>query len=193
MSVGDFVTQLNELVVQRKAYEERAGYLDKEIESTLSEVKDFTEIKDVLLRVIGQRQENIKDSIEGLLSKGLATIFQEDVQFKIETSIKRSKIWADFYILKNGNKEKLENQGGGVINVVSFLFRVIFIRLLGMVPLMILDEAFNMVSKGNIERLGEFIRRIHDKFGIQFIIVTHHREFTEVADDVIDISEFVAG
>lgn len=188
-NIDKFVNELKRLEVLQESYEERKKFLEEELNKFDIELYNYNSIKDVFVKVMAKQREYLKSKIEKLVTYGLQDIFEEDIEFKIDFDVKRNKLWAEFYIIKNGMKEKLQNQGGGIINVVSFLLRVLFIKLLGLEPVLVLDEAFSMVSRNYIPRLVYFIKKINKDLGIQLIIVSHHPEFEEIADEVVDTNE----
>ena len=47
---------------------------------------------------------------------------------------------------------------------------------------LLLDEPLAMLSAGRIEQAGALLRRLADELDIQIIMVSHQREFLEVAD-----------
>jgi DNA repair exonuclease SbcCD ATPase subunit len=55
--------------------------------------------------------------------------------------------------------------------------------------ILILDETFAHVSDEYLPALGEFLREIVDKTGVQIIMVTHQSQFEEWADLVYRFSQ----
>ena len=182
-----FIDELKKLEIMEILFVERKNFLENAITEKEENVQDYMKIKEIFMKVVDKQRENLKNKIEKLLTIGLQEIFEEDIKFKIDLSVKRNKLWAEFFIEKNGFKEKLSHQGGGVVNVISFLLRVMFIKLLNLKPFLILDEGFSMVSRNYANKLANFCKKINEDLGIQMIIVTHHPEFEDVADKVIRI------
>jgi ABC-type lipoprotein export system ATPase subunit len=51
-----------------------------------------------------------------------------------------------------------------------------------------LDETFAHVSSEYLEPMGQFLREVVDKTGVQIIMVTHQPELAEYADTVYRFS-----
>ena len=180
--------ELQSLEVMDKSFKDRKEFLEEEIRKAEVDLNDYNKIKEVFIEVMAKQRDYLKEKIERLVTFGLQDIFQNEMKFKIEFSVKRNKLWAEFYIEKDGFKEKLQNQGGGIINVVSFLLRVLFIKLLKLEPILVLDEAFSMISVEYRQRMVDFVKKIGDELGIQLIIVTHLEEFKGIADELVETS-----
>ena len=70
--------------------------------------------------------------------------------------------------------------------IVGFILRVVVMLLRKDVArILFLDETFAHVSAEYLPALGEFLREVVDKSGIQIVMVTHQDEFVEYADKVI--------
>lgn len=59
--------------------------------------------------------------------------------------------------------------------------------------LLVLDETFAHVSSDYLEPLGQFLREVVDKTGVQIIMVTHQQEFANFADKVYNFSTVANG
>lgn len=74
--------------------------------------------------------------------------------------------------------------GGGIQVLVSFLFQVLFIMSRNMRRVLFLDESFTQVSREYREGLGELLNMLTVELGFDILLVTHDREFEEIADAV---------
>lgn len=170
----------------------------------VSEIKyfneDIMELERValLLTSLGEdRQTKAQDSIEALVTRGLQAIFDETLSFHITQAVKGKTSVVDFIVrtsLPDGrvvDTPVLESRGGGLAATVGFLLRLVVMLLAkddSLDNVLVLDETFAHVSDEYLPGLGDFLRQVVDKTGIQIIMVTHQPEFTDVADQVYRFS-----
>lgn len=143
----------------------------------------------VLNSFADQRQRDVQQKVEGLVTHGLRTIFEDDLSFHIvqETKARRSEV--RFVIRSKVGGEEVETsildaRGGGVAAVAGFLLRLIVMLLSNHRRLMLLDETFAQVSSEYELRLVEFVRQLVAQSGAQIVLITHKAvdEWIEVAD-----------
>jgi DNA repair exonuclease SbcCD ATPase subunit len=165
-----------------------------ELQSEIAELTELTQILDkvtVLLNAIGEdKQQEAQEKIEGIITRGLHSIFGDTFSFHIVQTVNGKTASVEFFIrtmMGDSVVETpvLESHGGGLAAVVGFLLRVT-VMLLDKGEfnsrVLILDETFGMVSDEYLAPLGEFIRELIDKTGMQVILVTHQPEWIDYAD-----------
>jgi DNA repair exonuclease SbcCD ATPase subunit len=131
--------------------------------------------------------EKSKNVFINLINFGLRSIFGEGVKFDLERKDYATGTFYSPILVKNGEKEEIFSSGGGVIDVVSFLCRVVVLvsfykksqRVLR------LDEPFKNLSVEYREKALSLIKQLSDQFDIQFIMVTHLTWLKEVEGAVI--------
>lgn len=151
-----------------------------------------------LLNSIGEeKQFAAQAAIEQLVTRGLQTIFDESLSFHIVQDVKARRAEVSFVIrssLDGGRvleTDVMDSRGGGLSAVVGFLLRLVVMLLRTDTKadnVLVLDETFAHVSDEYLPALGEFLRQIVDKTGVQIIMVTHQPEFMEYADKVYRLS-----
>ena len=173
--------ELNTQVERKKILKKKIRFADDCIEvfQLLSELK----------------KKQVKKKIEGLITKGLRTIFErDDYRFVIEMEQKRGVMTARPLLYSKFGKEEfvseiIEGHGGGVVNVVSFILQVIV--LLAIRPklerILVCDEPFENVSKEYLSNVAEFMRYLADLTKMQFVMITHKPEFLEVANKKFEV------
>lgn len=164
--------------------------------ATLEALRDACEEAVVVLTSFGEaRQAEVQAKIEGLVTYGLQTIFGEEMTFHITPGTHGANATLDFTIRSAIGGEVVETpvmdaRGGGVAVVVGFLLRLLMISLRpDAAKVLVLDESFSHVSAEYVPALGEFIRDIAAKAGIQVIMVTHDPTFNDYADVVYRFSQ----
>jgi DNA repair exonuclease SbcCD ATPase subunit len=163
--------------------------LKEEIELAANDVDLYNKVAITLASIGEQRQADAQTKIEELVTRGLVTIFQEDMSFHVLQTQRGKTPEVKFVVRsKAGNKTVetpvMDARGGGLAAVVGFLLRLVVLLLSKDVkePVLILDESFSHVSAEYERPLAEFIKELVDKTRVQIIMVTHSDAFTEFAD-----------
>ena len=107
-------------------------------------------------------------------------------------SIKRGVANLDLEMETNGLRTRIIGaKGGSVIQILAFLFRVLFTVSQNppLLPLLILDEPFSMVSAKYRGTLGELVHELSRRLNIQFILASHEEEIAEASDVTYEIVE----
>lgn len=131
-----------------------------------------------------EEQDALRARVEGLVSRGLSLIFGEGYGFRVEVGNLRGQAAMTFRIVTpEGEFDPLQSHGGGVVNVVSFVLRVVVAALTpGLSRALVLDEPFAQLSSEFLEPMALFLRELVDASGIQLLIVSHEPEIAAVAD-----------
>ena len=129
-------------------------------------------------------QAQLLGKIQGLVSRGLQVIFGPGYSFSIEMGQSRGQVTTEFRVSTgDGARDPLGAHGGGLVNVVAFVLRLVVVALTpSLSRTIVLDEPFAQLSAGYLEGVGEFLRELCDATGIQLIIVSHEAEISAVAD-----------
>lgn len=129
-----------------------------------------------------QENEKSKNLFIALVNFGLHSIFGEDVSFDLEMKQYATGTFYSPILIKNGEQEDIMSSGGGILDIVSFLCRIVVLvsfytkesRVLR------LDEPFKNLSKEYREKAVILMGQLSEQFGIQFIMVTHIDEFANI-------------
>lgn len=182
---------LDQLRGRAKAHGERGLEVQREVAELSSQAQLLERTAALLAQLGEQRQTTAQLQIEGLVTRGLQTIFGEDLSFHVVQSVRGRQAHTDFVVrstLSDGTQVDtpvMEARGGGLAATVGFLLRLVVMLLSGQRDtLLVLDETFAMVSDEYTGRLAEFLREVVDKTGVQVLMVTHQAAFTEPADKV---------
>lgn len=204
---------LEQLIVEyrskQRAVDRRAGEARQIAEQgklASQAVRDLELKHDVLEKSIGvlrsfgeQRQAELQEKVENLVTYGLRSIFGPEISFHIRP-VQRGKLMAmDFVVRQSQNGQITETgvmdaRGGGVAVVAGFLLRLIVLLLSKerADPVLLLDETFAQLSEEFEPKLAEFIRELVDKTDVQIILVTHSPLYSDYADKVYSFRK-VAG
>lgn len=172
----------------------------KELSQQVAELGTTAEELDrvtILLNSLGEeRQLAAQSAIEDLVTKGLQMIFDSSLSFHIVQSVRGKTAAVDFVVRTTIGSSVVETsvmdaRGGGLAAVIGFLLRLV-VMLMGRDPreanILILDESFAHVSEDYLEPLGQFLREVVDRSGVQIVMVTHQPQFATYADRVYNFS-----
>lgn len=164
--------------------------IKEELEIALEDVELYNKVAITLASIGEQRQEQAQKQIEELVTRGLTTIFGEDLEFHLVQTQRGKTPEVKFLIRSralNGRVVEtsvMDARGGGLAAVVGFLLRLVVLLLSkdSKEPILILDESFSHVSAEYEQPLAEFIKELVDKTRVQVVLVTHSDAFSEFAD-----------
>jgi DNA repair exonuclease SbcCD ATPase subunit len=163
----------------------------------LTRLQDLTDKKLQLLKAQGILDQTITKvseggihKIESMITRGLELTFPDkDLRFQID---KKSTARGNNYklVLQEGDVSGpiMDTFGGGVVNVVQFLFRMILIQRFGLQRLMVLDEVFNNVSKEYRGHVSSLLRTLCDDQGFNILMITHDPVLASAADRVYEVT-----
>lgn len=183
-------------IAVRSSIEDRIARTEARIVDLQHEA-DVFEKATMLLNTLGEeRQHEAQAMIEGLVTRGLQTVFEPNLSLVISTQVKGKTTTTDFLIRTDLGDEAFETsvmdaRGGGLVAVVAFLLRVT-VLLLTTEPgrrFLLLDETFAHVSAEYQPAVGAFLRELVDEAGLQIVMVTHSEEFSEHATSVVQFSQ----
>ena len=144
----------------------------------------------VLDKAIQVISANGLGKVESIVSDGLNLVFDQDLQLVLE---RKEGAKGDSYrlMVKQGDVvgPPMDTMGGGVVNVISFLLRVIMIQRFKLSKMIVLDESFSNVSEAHIPAVSEMLKSLCDDHGYTILLVTHQSKFTAYADRVYRVEE----
>lgn len=128
--------------------------------------------------------------IESIVSDGLNLVFDQDLQLILE---RKEGVKGDSYriMVKQGDVigPPIDTMGGGVVNVISFLLRVIMIQRFKLNKVIILDEAFNNVSADHLPKVSEMLRSLCDDHGYTILSITQAPLLASAAERVFRVEK----
>lgn len=192
--VQERFTRVNQELARQEGARERVAQALAEAEERVTETGREAEILDAVLDLLqgmeGAFQRNFQRSLATIVSEGLSHVFGEELEVRIESSTKADMSAIRFRLVKGGQEEDImEGQGGGYVNIIAFLLRVLLI--LAARPflrrLLVLDEPFAMVSPEFRRSLAEMVSALINRLEFQVIMVTQEWEYVDVADAAVKL------
>lgn len=191
--------ELDQQIGQAKALAAEARRASGEVTGLKAQVELHSQVLAVLTSVGEARQESAQRQVEELVTRGLQTIFGENLSFHLVPGERAGQATLDFIIRSEytaGDEAGvnadapliidtpvLEARGGGMAVVVAFMLRLVVLLLTPAARrILFLDESFAHVSAEYRPRLAEFLREVADKAGVQIVMVSHDPEYEDVAD-----------
>ena len=140
-------------------------------------------------KLVDSKRKEIMDKVVGLVTYGLQSVFQNPtMKLVVRERLQRNQKFYTLAISIDGvETDDWNSASGGVVDVLSFMLRVVLLSVSSNRKFVVLDEPFKGLSKGYRENLGTFLNLLADKLGIQFLIVSHQDEINSAADALYEI------
>jgi len=188
---------MNYTEVLTKAEAER-NYLTEHLETIQIEKTKLISQSDNILKaqvffqtVAKQTQEKLQIHIEDITQAALDACFPDKYDFTVEFEIKRGKTEANLF-LENGSGDAvdpMDSTGGGLIDIISYALRLAAWSLSHNDNVLLLDECFKFLSENLLPFAAELMKELTIKLKIQLILVTHRKEFVEIADKIFEVDQ----
>ncbi len=187
--LDDRLQELQRELARHEGAREAVATTLAEAEERAETTGNEAEILDTVLeRLTGMGkvwERKFQESTATIVSEGLSLVFGQELELQIKPSTKSDMSAVEFVLVKDGQEEAvMTGQGGGYVNVIAFLLRVLLIvaarPLLRL--LLVMDEPFAQLSQEFQEPAAEMVAALIDRLGFQVVMVTHERDFASVAD-----------
>ncbi len=189
--VQAFIDETNRQKVRLSVWEENLESLRNSVTTLEEEQQDLQTIANVLSTISEKLQDTVQELVEGIVSRGLQTIFQEDMSIKLTNKMVGRRPETDITLVSGDLETPIMNsRGGGVAAVAGFLLRVVLLLLSQDTRrVLFLDESFAQVSIEYEERLAHFISELCEKADLQVILVTHSTAYFDAADSAFNVTQ----
>jgi len=153
-------------------------------------IKEHENAKRLLESLKNYKLREKKNFILDIINTALNDIFQDNLFIDIipkeaKTTSKVTQKY-DIVFYQNGieiarNDEILKSNGGGVLQIISILFKILIGFIYSENTFYMLDESFSQVSVVYRERLSEFLRKFCEKYDFHLLVVSHSDELDKEA------------
>jgi DNA repair exonuclease SbcCD ATPase subunit len=129
--------------------------------------------------------------IESIVSGGLQMVFNDKSMGLILNKKETARGSSYELLMRQGDftGKPMESFGGGVVNVISFLLRVIMVKRFRLAKFLALDESFNNVSEGHLGLVSEMLQKLCRDHGFTILAVTHQPVLAQAADRAYRITD----
>lgn len=167
----------------------RKKILGDDIKTMRGRMTQIAERKTVRVKAVGVLDRLIQavaaqgvSRIETMVTRGLHLVFGPDLSFQVEKKVGARGTQYNLQVVHGevaGNPMTM--MGGGVVNVVAFLLRIIMLKRFKLAKFLALDESFNNVSAEYLPKVSEMLRSLADDQGFKILAVTHQEILTDSA------------
>ena len=174
-----FTTKKAELDLFKSQLSEK----NDKIEGLQKESYNVTLARELLEHTSTEAREKGEAILEEAVSEVLKIVFGDSYSVKLKTTIRGGTPSTEVYVIKRIGMQNemisLDNEGGGLKEVLSLAFFVTVSRLTSLdnAALVVMDEPTGAVSGGHAESTAEAISILTDYLAKPSIIITHEREF----------------
>jgi DNA repair exonuclease SbcCD ATPase subunit len=129
--------------------------------------------------------------IESIVSGGLQMVFGDTTLGLVLNKKETARGSSYELLLRQGDfvGEPMNSFGGGVVNVIAFLLRVIMVKRFKLAKFLVLDESFNNVSEGHLILVSEMLQKLCGDHGFTILAITHQPVLARAADRVYRITD----
>jgi DNA repair exonuclease SbcCD ATPase subunit len=158
----------------------------EEMQSLQKNYNDLIEARRIISEAARITQLQFKGFVETLVTMAIQTVFPEkQYKFVMEFDLKANRSEINL-LVQQGEKDPYnpeDEQGGGLLDIISFALRVVMWSLENPRSrrIFVMDEPFRYC--GRLTPLaGNMMKEISSKLGLQIIMVTHEDSLSEIAD-----------
>lgn len=155
--------------------------------------RDLEQALEIVQMVGLQTQKQLEYHISDIASMALESVFEKPYKLVLSFEKRRNKTECDILFEKDDERfDPMMEAGGGTADVAAFALRIASWSMSNpkLNNVIILDEPFRFIN-GRIaqEKASEMVKKISEKLGIQFIIVTNKDEFTAFGDKIFEVKK----
>ena len=179
--------QKNSILQQLQSLETEESNLLDFIEKHENKIKIKNYAIQILELLKEHKLKSRKDTILNIINTALKDIFDDAIYIDIEQEVnKNGRVKYNIVFYQQGitiakNDELLESNGGGILAVISILFKILIGYLYSKNRLYIFDESFAQVSPQYRERLSLFMRQFAEKYNFTIILVSQTNDLNKFA------------
>lgn len=154
------------------------------------EVITVEEAKIIIQTVAQETQRKLEYHISEMVSLALSAVFENPYRLVLEFVLRRNRTEADIFFERGNERIRpIDAAGGGVVDIAAFALRVAMwsLRRPRSRNVLITDEPFRMVSEDLRPKAAAMVAEISKRLGLQMLIITHAKEFVEVADKLFTV------
>jgi ABC-type lipoprotein export system ATPase subunit len=151
---------------------------------------EIIEQAQVLVQAVAvETQNKIKFHFEKVIQMALDICFPGEYEFQMEFKVNANKTECRLMFLKDDQEESPEDEsGGGLLDILAFVFRVACLSLGDTRSTLLLDEPFSALSRDLHHKAGTIIQQLSKELNVQVIMSTHNPDMEEYADRVFKVS-----
>lgn len=188
MNLTQTIEKIKELETEKDLLKKTIKSREKEKKEKLVLLDNLKTTRDIFQKAAKLTQQQLSFRVSDIVSKALASVFEDPYKFGIEFVERRNSTECDLFFEKDGERYlPLSDCGYGAADIASLALRVAFWKLeKGARNVLILDEPLRNLDIKKQPLASALIKKL-SKMDIQFIIVTHQKALTESADKIFEV------
>lgn len=192
--VASYEKEVAEEITKARMVAGTVKNMQEEVGSLKEDAAVYADVALLFKTFSEQEQRVIQDKFEQLISYGLQLVFGDHFkQFRLNAGVERNQVVLNptlVFEVDDGvevTSGVMGAHGGGPSDVIGFMLKLLTVIFNGrdkVRPILLLDETFSHLSAEYLPAMAAVIRRMVDELGsdLQIVLVTHQKEFAEVAD-----------
>jgi len=189
--VEEIVTKFTQASVRLDLLRDQLVKKNEKLKNLHVKHDNLIKLQTLIQQTAKSTQETLKLHIENLAQSAIDTVWPSKYVFRANFDISRNQTECDIF-LEDINGQRLdptENNGGGVVDVLSIALRIACWSISGRDNVLLLDEPLKWVSATYKAFIAEIVKSISRKLNLQLIIVTHENELISIADKVFVVDQ----
>lgn len=186
------VQNIKKALIEARTELNMLGRQLKDRENSLSNNNKLAKVQEAIQLIVQntaiETQQQLTIHIKDLVQSAIDVCFPNSYEFIIEFDSSRSRTACTMAISKDNEiMNPMDNNGGGLIDVIAFALRVAALGLSSYDKVIFMDEPFKFISENLKPVAAELMASLSHSLGLQLIIVTHDEEITATADRIFSV------
>lgn len=164
--------------------------LDNKVFELNKGYKTLSSLAMVMDKLVDDNNRDTLESCKSLINEGLQIAFPgTDFTIDMTYNVTATNPIIKMSVIKDGKEESLENsQSGGVLEIISFLFRVLLITKKDKRKFIFVDEALNGVSELNeySKNTSKLLKEVCNRKDFNLLLVTHKEGLSSCATNIYE-------
>lgn len=168
--------------------------MEERIVSLVGDLEVGQEASAFLEELANGRRGAMKGRIESVVTEALRMVYGDSYRVELSYGMKNNRSSLDIEMVRTtpeGDvKRDMGGFGGGVADTISVPLRLMV--LVGSKQtdrVCVLDECWKHIDVVRIEMVGQFLRVLAERLGMQVVFCTHHQALRAYADRMYEVSE----
>lgn len=136
-------------------------------------------IEKVAANGVGRVETVVTQGLQLVFGPAVACVLEKRVLAKGTTYAVKIKMETEVGSVVD---DPMEAFGGGPVNLISFLMRMLMIHRFKLAKFMVLDESFNNVSVSYLPTVSSLLKSLTDDHGYDILTITHQPQLSAQAD-----------
>ena len=188
--------ELSRTEALRDSAQDTYGSLFERVLFLEGEVSLLGRVSDLFRLLIDQEVVDNAATAQDLITEGLQAVFDDlDLSVRSEVDVQRGKVSVSLVTVEKTDSGVVteglatDSYGGSVATVESVLLRIVVLTRRGLRPLLLLDESLGAVAEQYVPRVGQFLRQLSSRLGLDILAVSHNPVLVESCDKAYRIKK----